>query len=188
MKGRAWTEQEENTLKEMYSSHYHVEDIAERLDRSPVAIQSKLCRMKFTPRGYDHHRLMITKKQEEQIYEYYVVQKLSIEKTCERIGVTNSWLHDYLKQKGWNRDLSEANRLKKKRVIPFPELYKAYFEECLRFEDMIKRYKCDYRTIVYSLEKHGLAKIRRSTRLKMREQFKNTGKLFNRTADWSEKL
>lgn len=183
--GRDWTTEEERILKEMYSEYYHLDDIAKRLDRTPIAIKSKIGRMGYTVRGYEHQRLILTNKQKESIKELYVKQKKSMKFVSEKIGVSQYWIFNYLKENGLNRSVAEGNKLRKRRVIPFDQLYKAYYQDCLSYDEMKKLWACDIKTINNSLDVHGMAKLTKKERLKIRDEFKDTGKHFG---TWRDKL
>lgn len=188
MNGKTWTTKEIAILREMYEDLYHAEDIAERLGRSVDAVRLKARRLNLKVRGYEFQKMILTDKQEKRIHQLYIEEKKSLKETAELMNVSKSWVYDYFKKRGLIRSYSEANRMRKVRTIPFPELYKAYYEDCLRLEDMIKLWKCDHRVIDRSLQKYGLTKMRYEERVKMRDEFKDTGKLLNRTADWSKAL
>ena len=177
-KGKNWTTEEERILKEMYATYCYLDDIAERLGRTPKAVKSKIVRMGYCVRGYDHHRLVITEKQEQQIKQLYVKEKRSIKETAEIMNVAHTWLYEFLKERGWNRSISDANRAKKRKIIPFDELFNAYYTECLSYDEMQKKFKCDIRLIYYNLDHHGMARLLKRERLKIRDEYKDTGKHF----------
>lgn len=188
--GKRWTEDEKNILIEGYRNNVLPEVIAEKLNRTKTAVYRKAVDMGIT-NNYGMPPLEFTNAQIEKMKHDYFTLKKSPREIGESFGVSANTISRQIRKIGKTRSLKQANQIvnqKHERVLPFTELYRLYFEECLTSEELEEHFKCGYKTLVRNFKRHGIARIPRRERLKMRDEFKDTGKLFNRTADWSKSL
>lgn len=104
-------------------------------------------------------------------------------------GTTHKRILNVLRSKGVK---IETNRRQKKSgpelVIPLKDLLPHYVYDPKPLWEIGKVFGTSRQTIKRNLELHELPIIPVKERRKMKEEFKDTGKIFNRTADWSKAL
>lgn len=188
--GKIWTNDEKQLLIDCYSMNMEADAIAERLNRSRQSVWKQA------------HRMGIATKNGPQPFTFTESQKASIEhdyfvalKSANEIGrehdVSPKVIRNHISSVGKARNLQKANQLlnkERERVISFSELYDLYFNKCYSLRALQRHFGCGYSTLMKNFERHGIARITRNERKRMHEEFKDTGKQYNRIADWSERL
>lgn len=184
---KRWTKAEEEILKDGYKNHITDEVLSERLGRTPKSVWKKAQRMGIAtnpgPEPFE-----FSQSQMEKIEYEYVELKRSAAEIADDLGVSKKTIIRVVEKLGKSRNLKQANRImnkRRQRVLPFSELYRLYFEECRSIDYIAKYYKCGYTTIMKNFERHGMAVMPKHERLKMRDEFRDTGKHFG---TWRDKL
>lgn len=170
-----WTAKEVAYLVKAYRSGASYDTMADHLGRSYSSVHRKLESMGITKREKRPRHYILTDDQEREVVRLYQDEKVSIFKMGRDFGVNKSVLQRVLDKHGVKqRKRHEAAQLaaeKNRRIIPFKDLYNAYFTECLTNNQMKKRFGCGYSTLMNNFEHHGISPMHRHERLKMLEEF-----------------
>ncbi|KGI85375.1 hypothetical protein JY98_03680 [Exiguobacterium mexicanum] len=118
----------------------------------------------------------LTIEETEKLRLDYETKADNLEDIVSRHYISRRCLHRYVKRHGWVRPTLEPRSTNhiEPRVIPFPSFYKAYFEDCLNTDELQKRFKCNHRDIKRTLDHHGIERMRRNERIKMKRQFEDS--------------
>lgn len=114
---------------------------------------------------------------------------VSARELAKDYGTTHKRITNVLRSKGI--EIDTKRRQKKsgpKLVIPLKDLLPHYMYNPKPLWEIAEAFGTSRQTIKRNLELHELPIMSVKERRKIQEEFKDTGKLFNRTADWSKAL
>ena len=167
-----------------------VRNIAYELGKSIFAVKEKKSRMglRLSKAHIERRKedLKITFSRDEykamrQEYEDMGDNRLKCSEIAAKYNLSVQVLKRIARERGWKR----KSYYKRKPPLDFTALYKAYYEDCLSINQIRKMFRCSSRRVEWSLEVHGLVLLPQEERIKIRDEFKDTGKTIE---TWNEKL
>ena len=189
-KSRVWTKKEEQALRDMVEQGMTVRHIAYELGKSISAVKEKKSRMGLRLSKYHIERRIEEKKISFSRDEYKAMRedyedtgdhRLKCSEIAAKYNLSAQVLKRIAREKGWKR----KSYYKRKPPLDFTALYKAYYEDCMSINQIRKMFRCSSRRVEWSIEEHGLVLLPQEERIKIRDEFKDTGKHFG---TWRDKL
>ena len=118
----------------------------------------------------------LTTEETERLRRDYETSAEPLTDIASRHYISRRALYRYANRHGWVRPALEprATNHIKPRIIPFRDFHKAYFDDCLDTDELQRRFKCSYRVIKRTFDHHGIERIRRNERIKMKRQFEDS--------------
>ena len=102
----------------------------------------------------------------------YQTSRERVEDIAKRHHVHRKTIYKYAKLHGWVRPTHVyAGNGIQARIIPFGDLYRAYYEEVLSMKEIAKRYGCHERVVKRSMDHHELKQMPKSERIQMKRHF-----------------
>ncbi|QBL97952.1 luxR family bacterial regulatory protein [Exiguobacterium phage vB_EauM-23] len=171
-----WTKEEEAMLREMVEQGMTVRHMASQIGRSFVAVREKKSRLGLrlskphSNRLKQEKRISFSKEEYKDMREDYedrTAYRMTCKQIAKKYNLSDQVLRRIARKRGWTR--KRAGNFSSD--IEFAPLFKAYYEDCLSVYAMKKRFQCSERKIYSSLESHGLEKLSKEERIKIRDEF-----------------
>lgn len=105
----------------------------------------------------------------------YMTSTDRVEDIAKRHHVCRETIYKYAKKHGWVRPthVYPGNGIEAK-VIPFPDLYRAYYVEVLSMKEIAQRFGCHERVVKRSMDHHELKQMPKSERYQMKRRFEDS--------------
>lgn len=173
---KVWTKKEEFMLREMVEQGMTVRHMALRIGKSNSAVREKKSRMglRLSKRNLNRlnqdMRITFSKERYKEMCEDYEDRgrkRMTCEQIANKYSLSEQVLRKIARERGWTRKQATPT----KPPIEFNALFNAYYEDCLSVYAMKKLFRCSERQIYNSLEEHGMAKLPKEERIKIRDEF-----------------
>lgn len=185
-----WTKEQERMLREMVGQGMTVRQIAFEIGKSISAVKEKKSRMGLRlskdhiDKIYMDNRISFSKEEYRAMrsdYEDTGDHRMKCSEIAMKYNLSDQVLKRIARERGWKR----KSYYKRKPPLDFTALYKAYYEDCMSINQIRKMFRCSSRRVEWSIEEHGLVLLPQEERIKIRDEFKDTGKHFG---TWRDKL
>lgn len=185
-KGRKWKPEEIEKVRRYVAKGLTHSEIGEKIGRSGDAVNIicsrngiKAPREFFTEKQRRSQGFTFTKEEIEEIRADVEDDKLSNQEIAAKYFITTDILRRLGKEQGFpKRKPGVPTSRRNLKVIDFSTLFRMYFEECDTLDNISKRLGVHRSVVRRSLETHGMDIIKQSKRKKLRDEFKDTGKLY----------
>lgn len=159
-----WEKEEEEIAVRLANEGFTNLEIALRLGREENAVAQKFNRIGFKRDEKTLNKLKnlryieFTPEQIKQMKKDYH-SSLCMSEIAKKYGVSDLKIRAIAREQGWQKKKRGRNINYEERIIPFPELHKAYFDDCMPLMEILRKFNCGERVFYRSMERHGLQTV-----------------------------
>lgn len=168
-------------IKKHFPTLMPVSEIAKAIGRTEKQVIVKAGTL-GVKRPTMYKALHITEEKENEIVRLYEEDKLYLRQLAERFEISTKTVRKILVRHGVElRNKNETSVMRNRdrlRIIPFPELYKLYFVDCLPGAQIQKKYGLSRNGFRRNLDHHGIQRRSVAERKAMLEEFKDRERTF----------
>lgn len=192
--GKFWTDDEIEQVRKMLDKGLTYAEIGERLGRTKLSVRGMCSREGINEpehvRKAKKKRIQeyqFTKKEIAAIKDDYENAEMTTEEICQKYHFSRMVLYRLADENEFTpRKAGVPTWRRKLKIIDFSTLFRMYYEECETIDKMTERLKVNRRVIYRSLEHHGLERMPQDKRIQLRDEFKDTGKLYKQINEMRE--
>lgn len=187
-KKSVFTDEQESELVQRYERGELISDLAKYYFCHRQTVRNTLKKHGVELMGERRSGAIITKEDVREIINRYKVG-VSANELGRDFGCSHSRITRILKENGISIDANRRNVKKGlQRKIPLKDIMFHYIDEPKSLDEIAKTLNSSRKTIKKNLIQHKIDLIPLKERKEIQKEYANTGKLFNRTADWSKAL